>query len=178
MALIALAVLPVVLLAPSTFQERADNTGTSGRTGIWELAIESCPQYCPVGSGTGTFPDVHEDRILVSPGAQGTKLRFQAHSIWFEAMIELGVVGLGLVLAATYFLVREQMSISSAERHGALAALVGLLFTSSFLSTLTFKYFWLVLMYCVLVRAAATDEAASGSRDQPSLASVSSSVSS
>jgi hypothetical protein len=173
MLLIGLAVLPVILLAPSTFQERADNTGTSGRTGIWELAIESCPQYCPVGSGTGTFAYVHEERILVSPGAQGTKLRFQAHSIWFSAMIELGILGLGLILTAIYLLIREQLSIPAAHRHGALAGLVGLLFTSTFLSTFTFKYFWLVLMYCVLVRTVAM-AGGDAALVQPSSASASS----
>ncbi|MDF1596563.1 MAG: O-antigen ligase family protein [Acidimicrobiia bacterium] len=158
LVLLGLMVLPTMLLIPSTFQERADNTGTSGRTEIWRLAIDSCPQYCPTGSGYGTFADVHEAAILVSEDATGTKLRYQAHSIWLEALIELGVLGFALLIVAFAITMNDLIHVNIAERGGALAGLIGLLVANTFLSTLTFKYFWLGLIYALLVVGSAADK--------------------
>jgi hypothetical protein len=151
---IAVVVLPAALLLPSTFQERVDNTGSTGRTAIWRLAIESCPEYCQEGSGFGTFADVHETAFLSYEGATGTKIRYQAHSIWFESLIELGVAGFSLLLIALGVTVRDLLRSPLDRRGGALAGLLGLLAANTFLSNLTFKYFWLGLTYAVLVVAA------------------------
>ncbi|MDH5373086.1 MAG: O-antigen ligase family protein, partial [Acidimicrobiia bacterium] len=151
LALLGLLVLPAVLLAPSTFETRAGNSGTTGRTEIWRLAIESCPEYCPTGSGFGTFADVHETAFLISEEATGTQLRYQAHSIWFGVLIELGVLGFVLLVAALTITVRDVFRLPESSRGGALAGMVGLLVASTFLSDLTFKFFWMALIYSVLV---------------------------
>ncbi|MBK5267276.1 MAG: O-antigen ligase family protein [Acidimicrobiia bacterium] len=164
MILIGLMVLPAALLVPATFSERVDNTGTTGRTAIWRLAIESCPQYCPMGSGFGTFADVHEIAFLESEGATGTKIRYQAHSIWFESMIEVGFVGLTLLAAALYVTVRDLVRLPVRERYGAFEGLVALLFANTFLSNSTFKYFWMGLIYAVLVVSIAKNEVPIGTR--------------
>ncbi len=162
MILIGLMVLPAALLVPATFQERVDNTGTTGRTAIWRLAIESCPEYCPIGSGFGTFADVHEIAFLETQGATGTKIRYQAHSIWFESLIEVGVLGFFLLVAATYVTMRDLWRLPVRERGGGFAGLTALLFANTFLSNLTFKYFWLGLIYAVLVVSVAQSEQPSG----------------
>lgn len=151
MILIGLMVLPAALLVPATFQERVDNTGTTGRTAIWRLAIESCPEYCPTGSGFGTFADVHEVAFLETQGATGNKIRYQAHSIWFESLIEVGLPGFSLLVAAVYVTMRDLWRLPVRERAGGFAGLTALLFANTFLSNLTFKYFWLGLIYAVLV---------------------------
>ncbi|MDH5422053.1 MAG: O-antigen ligase family protein [Acidimicrobiia bacterium] len=164
MILIGLMVLPAALLVPATFQERVDNTGTTGRTAIWKLAIESCPEYCPIGSGFGTFADVHEVAFLETQGATGTKIRYQAHSIWFESLIEVGVLGFALLVAAIYVTVRDLWRLPVRDRQGAFAGLAALLFANTFLSNLTFKYFWLGLIYAVLVVSAVDSERTSEAR--------------
>lgn len=149
--ILGLLMVPALFLIPDTVAERSDNTGTSGRSAIWEIAIESCPEYCVTGSGFGTFPDVHEERLLTTPDATGTKLRFQAHSIWLGTLIELGVLGLALLIGALAALGWDLWRVPSQVRGGALAGLIGLVVTGSFLSNTTFKYFWLVIMYGTIV---------------------------
>jgi len=149
--ILGLVMAPALFLIPDTVAERSDNTGTSGRTAIWEIALESCPEYCVTGSGFATFPDVHEEHLLTTPDATGTKLRFQAHSIWLGTLIELGVLGLVLATVALVALGWDLWRVPSRFRAGALAGLVGLIVTNSFLSNSTFKYFWLVLMYGTIV---------------------------
>jgi O-antigen ligase len=149
--ILGLVMIPALFLIPDTVSERSDNTGTSGRSEIWEIALESCPQYCATGSGFATFPDVHEERLLTTPDATGTKLRFQAHSIWLGTLVELGVLGLVLLIGALVALGRDLWRVPSQARAGALAGLVGLVVTSSFLSNSTFKYFWLAIMYGTIV---------------------------
>lgn len=149
--LVGLMVLPVVLLAPSTFLERADNTGTTGRADIWKLGLTSCPEYCVVGSGYDTFSYVHEDAFLTTQAAAGPKFRYQAHSIWIQTLIELGVIGLFLQVAAIFIIARDVFRVPIKARGGGFAGLMGLMFASTFLSQLTFKYFWLGLIYAVLV---------------------------
>ena len=149
--ILGLVMVPALFLIPDSVAERSDNTGTSGRSGIWEIALESCPDYCAIGSGLGTFPDVHEEQLLTTPDATGTKLRFQAHSIWLGTLIELGVLGLALVAAAMVALGWNLWRVPSQVRGGALAGLIALAITSTFLSSLSFKYFWLVIMYGTIV---------------------------
>lgn len=158
MVLLGLLVLPTVLLVPSTFEERADNTGSSGRTEIWRLAIESCPQYCPIGSGFGTFADVHETAFLVSEANTGTQLRYQAHSIWFESLIEVGVTGFLLLAVGLVVTLRDVLRVPFSRRGGAFAGVMGLLVTNTFLSNFTFKYFWLGLIYAMLVVGASKND--------------------
>lgn len=148
---LAMVVIPSVFLVPDTLAERIDNTGTSGRSQIWEIALESCPEHCAVGSGLGTFPDVHERGLLTTPDATGTKLRFQAHSIWLEVLVELGVIGLALFASALLLLGNDLRQVPLQSRYGAGAGFLALLVTGSFLSSTTFKYFWLVLMYATVV---------------------------
>ena len=59
----------------------------------------------------------------------------------------MGFVGLLLVIAALLSLGRDIWRVPIWAREGRLAALIGLLVASSFLSNLAFKYFWLVIMY-------------------------------
>lgn len=150
-AVIGLVMLPSLLLIPETLAERVDNTGTTGRAEIWELAISSCPEYCARGSGYGTFGEVHEAAFLDEPGASGLRMRFQAHSIWFEALIELGVTGLVVTAVALIWLAQDLWRLPVAIGGGAFTGVVALLVTNSFLSTSTFKYFWLVIMFGTIV---------------------------
>lgn len=152
--LTGLLVLPVVLLSPSTFLERASNTGTTGRTEIWRLAMTSCPDYCVAGSGYGTFAYVHETAFLETQTATGVKFRYQAHSIWVQTLIELGAVGLLLQLLALAMIAKDLLHVPAVARGGGLAGLLGTMFASTFLSQLTFKYFWLALIYGLLVVSA------------------------
>lgn len=155
----ALLVVPVlaaavaVALAPASVTERvSSDSRSSGRSDIWRIGVLSCPQYCLQGSGWATFPLVHEQRWLTDPAARGVQRRFEAHNIWLGALVEGGVAALALLVAGLALTVRALLRLPRALRGPPLAALIALLLANAFLSTLAFKYFWLVLLYGALVQ--------------------------
>lgn len=97
--------------------------------------------------GWGTFPEVHERALLTDPAAHGNRLRLEAHNVWIGTLIEAGLVGLVLLVFGLVVTVRGVLSLPRRVRGPPLAALAGLILTNSFLGTIEFKYFWLVLLY-------------------------------
>lgn len=81
----AIAVVVVVVgaaVVPDTTVDRLlTRRGSTGRTAIWEVAVRQCPTFCWLGSGWGTFPEVHERALLTDPAAQGNRLRLEAHNV-------------------------------------------------------------------------------------------------
>jgi O-antigen ligase len=147
-----LGVVLAVAVAPSSVTERVStDSRSSGRSDIWRIAVLSCPQYCLQGSGWSTFPTVHEDRLLSDPSARGVQRRFEAHSIWLGTLVEGGVAALALVVAALVVTGKDLLSVPRSLRGPPLAGLVALAVSNSFLATLSFKYFWLVLIYAAMV---------------------------
>jgi len=149
------AVAIVMMLFPEALLLRLGDTDTTGRTGIWRSAAVACPEYCLVGAGYDAFPDVHRAVYLSDPGALANRPRFEAHSIWIESLLELGILGLAILVMVLGVTTTRLVALPRPARRGALAALVALLFTNTFLSNLAFKYFWLVLMYCAVVESTA-----------------------
>lgn len=152
-AAVVLAVPPVVALlavtvAPAALQERLLRSDSTGRTEIWRLGLAACSEYCVVGSGWGTFPDVYQTQFRTDPDAGGYRTQgFRAHNIWLQALIELGVGGLLALVGAFAAMARDLIRLPPEERGPPIAALLALAVASSLVSNLTFKYFWLVLMY-------------------------------
>jgi O-antigen ligase len=147
-AAIAVVGFLAVALAPAALQQRLLESDSTGRTEIWRLGLTACSQYCVAGSGWGTFPDVYQAQFRTDPNAGGFRTAgFRAHNIWLQALIELGVAGLVLLVVAFAVTGRELLAVPRADRAPPLAALVALAVASSLVSNLTFKYFWLVLMF-------------------------------
>ena len=143
-----------LLAAPDGFAARVQQTGSTGRSQIWSVALAECPRYCWAGSGLGTFPDLFEDAVIANPRISGYELRYEAHSLWFGTAIEVGLPGLLLLLAALATLIGALWRLPRDARAAPLAALVALLVANSLLSNLEFKYFWLVLIYATLTTVA------------------------
>lgn len=149
----ALGVALAVSVAPSEVTERvSSDSRSSGRSDIWRIGVLSCPQYCLQGSGWSTFPLVHEDRWLHDPAARGVQQRFEAHNIWLSTLVEGGVLALVLLTAGLVATGRGLTRVPRSLRGPPLAALTALLVSNVFLSTVSFKYFWLVLIYAVLIQ--------------------------
>lgn len=136
--------------APAQLRARITRPGSSGRTDIWRTAMQRCDRYCLTGSGYGTFPTVYQDALHREPSARGLDLPFVAHSIWIGALIETGAVGAILLVMALGLVAMDLMRLPVEVRGPPLAGFVGVLVASTFLSTLGFKYFWMVLMYAGL----------------------------
>jgi O-antigen ligase len=163
---VGVAVAVAVAVAPASVTERvSSDSRSSGRSDIWRIAVLSCPEHCLQGSGWSTFPLVHEDRLLSDPAARGVQWRFEAHNVWLSALVEGGVAALVLLTAALVVTARRLWRLPQALRAPPLAALAALLVANGFLSTLPFKYFWLVLVHAALVESASSE--APGSTSVP-----------
>ena len=149
-------------LAPADLETRLTTAGSTGRTDIWRLGVAACDRYCLAGSGWGTFPAVYQEEFRTNPAAGGYRTEgYRAHNIWLQAVVEVGVAGLVLLVVAYGASVVDALRLPRDERGPPLAALVAMAVASSLVSNLTFKYFWLVPMYAAL--------AASARRGGPSL---------
>jgi O-antigen ligase len=145
----AFCVWLALLFAPADLRARVLESDSSGRTNIWRIASDACPVYCATGSGWGTFPEVYTDVSLAAPSAHILResAGYEAHNVWLLVLIEDGLLGMALVVTAFGLTFRDVRSIPRPRRAGALAGLVALLVTATFLSNLEFKYFWVVLLY-------------------------------
>jgi hypothetical protein len=147
---IAVAVIAFNLIPGST-TGRVDDTDSTGRTQIWQIGLQACPTHCLTGGGLETFPTIHEEILLDTFDAQGHKTRIQAHSMWLGTLVEIGSLGLTLLVIGFLLTFREIFRLPPARRGPPLAALLGLLVTNTFLDNVAFKYWWLVLTYALLV---------------------------
>jgi O-antigen ligase len=157
---VALTALVIVLATnPGDVGSRTDRTSSSGRTEIWLIAQEACQSYCLAGSGWATFPRVYqqtqpqvaESRVLV----RGTA--YEAHNIWIEAIIQVGLPGLVLLGLGLVLTFRDIRRLPQRLRAPPLAAFIGTMTASMFLSNFEYKFFWFVLTYVALCRSASYD---------------------
>ncbi|HEU5043018.1 MAG TPA: O-antigen ligase family protein [Nocardioidaceae bacterium] len=136
-------------------------TSSSGRTDIWKVGAAACTRYCGPGAGWGTFPDVYAATQATVPGARvlvGPQGSYQAHNLWLLIGVELGTAGLVLFLAGLGVAFVEALRIPRALRGPPLAALVGLCVGVFFLSSMEFKFFWMVLILIAMTRNVAEAE--------------------
>lgn len=165
----ATALLAVILVAnPAGVGERQVSRGesSSGRTDIWEVGLHACKMYCFAGSGWGTFPVVYRQELAAVPEArvlrEGTS--YEPHNIFILAVVEAGVLGLLLVVLGLGVALVSALRLPPSMRGPPVAAMVGTLVSSFFLSNLEFKFFWAVLAY---VAIASTVAAALPGDDSP-----------
>jgi O-antigen ligase len=125
---------------------------SSGRTDIWSVGLHACQLYCVAGAGWGGFPQVYEDELASVPDAQIMErgVAFQPHNIFLLAVIQVGVVGLLLLILGLGLGLTGALRLPPALRAPPVAALVGTMVSSFFLSNMQFKFFWAVLAYVAI----------------------------
>lgn len=133
---------------------------SSGRTDIWTVGLQSCDKYCLVGAGWGTFPLVYKEQLAKVPEAQagGGRPAYEAHNIYLLALVEVGVLGLVLMLLGFGAGLRTALRLPVGLRGPPAAALMGHLVSSFFLSNLEYKFFWAMLAYIVISESVAVME--------------------
>ena len=159
LAVVALAVTFVAV--PQGLRDHLTDTESTGRTEIWQVGLTACLETCERGSGYGTFGVVYREAYLSNLGLAGGAgdREYAAHNVALAMLVEGGVVGLSLMLAALGLLAAGLLRLPITLRGPPLAALAGLLTANMFVSNLAFKYFWLTLMYatlCLTAHALAT----------------------
>jgi O-antigen ligase len=155
----AALVLVVVLVAkPGGVGERQlKETSSSGRSDIWAVGLYACRLYCLTGAGGGAFPTVYHQELesVTDARVQERGSTFEPHNIFLLAVIEVGVLGLLLVVLGLSTAMVGALRLPPAMRGPPVAALLGTVVSSFFLSNLEFKFFWAVLAYVAISTAVA-----------------------
>ena len=156
-------------------EERVDGSEGpkgSGRVDFWMKTLDMVEEY-PMGLGIGGFEYLSSQYLEKSQLAQGTTIR-SVHSMWFQALGELGWVGLLLfacLLMSCYRSTRQLRSFFMSQRlsdeYFRIAALEASMITylvcGSFLNRFRGELlYWLIMFISVSVwmylRKSATDE--------------------
>lgn len=151
-------------IATRTFDSAASS---SGRTDIWRVGAAACSDFCAFGAGWGTYPQVYARTQASVPGARvlvGDQGSYQPHNLWLLAAIEMGVVGVVLLTWGLLLGIMEAARLPRSLRGPPLSAVVGLTFAVFFLSSMEFKFFWMVLIMVAMSRNVAETEAAAPRR--------------
>lgn len=144
--------LAVLIFNPGGVGRRQlEGADSSGRSDIWAVGLHACSSYCVTGAGWGAFPRVYALEQASAPEAKVLKrgTAWEPHNIYLLAVIEVGVLGLVLLLVGLGLALVNAWRLPPTLRAPPVAALLGTLVTSIFLSNLEFKFFWAVLIYIV-----------------------------
>ncbi|MGH7707314.1 MAG: O-antigen ligase family protein [Vulcanimicrobiaceae bacterium] len=120
----------------------------SGRTDIWATGLASVKSHLLLGSGFGSFPDVYNRGLYAVYQSVFQGIGRPSHSIVVGTLVEVGLIGLLLVLAAWFMSFRQLRMIARSSslhpmRVAFEATIIGLFFQSLFLDVYSIKYYWL-----------------------------------
>jgi O-antigen ligase len=155
--------LSVLLLVPSMFfsrMETAEATRGAGRLDIWEAGIHTLSKYGVFGAGLDNFPAAYTEVAGLAPTFRGYTRA--AHNIFLCIAVELGVVGLFLMLKAfsSQFYANASLRRTVPKSVSALtvpyeAACWSMLTAGFFLDNLWRKVFWVSwMLFAVAVQVA------------------------
>lgn len=152
------------LAMPSVWRRFADPTqaNASGRFDVWNIGWRAFRDHWLVGSGAGDFRAAYTAAYFETHAPLAPVIQ-DAHNMLVSTSVELGVVGVAILLAAWIFQFRTVASIDRASplsdlRLGAEAGLIGLCFTALTVDVLYFKYLWIGFMITVMIRNAAVTQ--------------------
>lgn len=172
-ATVAVLVVLALVFQPFGFGRRQveNSTNSSGRTDIWLVGAQACPLYCLAGAGWGAFPTVYQQELSSTPEArvQPRGATFEPHSIFLLAVIELGLPGLVLMVIGLAVALMSAWRLPAAMRAPPMAALLGTVVSSFFLSNINYKFFWAVIAY---IAVAETVAAAAREPGEPAVGSL------
>ena len=152
------AVLSVAVNSSIWSRFAADTSG-SGRTSIWLIGAHAFAQRPLFGWGVGNFADAYDRWVLRLYSPMHMKWDRAPHDFVLMVGVELGIVGLALLVWLIVEQARVVHHISAEDelydaRVALESALLGLLVASVFLDTLYWKYAWLIFSTLVLARSA------------------------
>lgn len=132
----------------------------SGRFGIWGLAWIAFKAHWLFGIGAAQFRMAYEEAYLKSSlGADARRWMEDSHNLIVGTSVELGIIGLVLMLVAWYFQFRVVRAIPPSSqlfelRVAVEASTLGLFVVAMSLDVMFYKYLWLGFMMALLVRNA------------------------
>ncbi len=141
----------------------AISTGGAGREDIWRVGVAAFKLSPIVGFGFGNFQYAFDRAYTLVSQHYYTHWHRDAHDIFLSTAVELGVIGLALLVTVIWKQIRSLRLIQPENSLYSLrlaieAGAIGVLTASIFLDTTTMKYFWLVFILTALTRNAAISE--------------------
>lgn len=137
------------------------STGGNGRTAIWRVGLQALKSNWLLGAGYANFSLAYDRVFLQTPHLPWGDAGWDrgSHSLLIGTSVELGLVGLAILLAAwvaQFSMLRDILPNESEYpvRIALEAAVLGTFVAALFLDVMTFKYIWLTFMLIALVRNA------------------------
>lgn len=121
----------------------AVESGGAGRTSIWKVGLAAVEQSPLYGYGLSNFPLAYNEFRSVEP-SQGVSRG--SHSIYIGTLVELGVIGLFLLIYTLVEHFKILIRCRGAESDALKAALLAMLVAAVFLDVLWRKSLWLSLI--------------------------------
>ncbi len=173
---IAAAALGLSVMFPAVWIRFATDDGAqgsgTGRTFIWAAGLHDFRDHFLTGSGIGTYVDVYNKNFFSVYQAVFQGWSRPGHSILVSSLVELGVIGLFLILGAWFMTFRELRFVPARSNFHVMrialeATLLALFYESLTIDTLYLKYYWLTFSLVLMVAAAARKEQADAAYDAP-----------
>lgn len=132
-----------------------------GRNGIWAIGLNAFRTHMLAGSGTGNFRLAYGEAYLMTPqkGLFTHRWAEDSHNLIVNTSVELGIIGVVLILIAWYLQFRTVSKISRDSSFGAVrsaieAGTIGLFMVAMAVDLMWYKYLWIAFMLGVLARNA------------------------
>jgi O-antigen ligase len=146
----ALALLPLLFLVPASFFTRLQEAGESGGAGrwsIWHAGFAALKHYGLIGAGLDNYERVYKDFAGAAPVFWGTGRA--SHNIYLGMGVEVGLIGLGLMLVAFVIQIRAarkafvtSVAVARPMLISFEATCIALLVAGCFLDVFWRKWFW------------------------------------
>jgi exopolysaccharide production protein ExoQ len=158
-------VIAIAASAPSLMDRWSDalTTGGAGRTDIWHVGWEAFKQNWLFGSGFNNFALAYDRAMMSVFQPQYIGWDRASHNIIVGNSVELGIVGLALLLLAWWTQFRALRGVGPSDPRFRMrllleASIVGLFVSGLFADVMLTKYLWLAFMLVSLTRNAAPAE--------------------
>jgi len=146
----------LALFIPDFFSERwgrLQDDYAGGRLSILYVAWFALGRYWLYGAGLRNFPNAYSEFSYHAPLYMGTHV--DSHNVYIEIFVELGIVGICLMIFAIinhYRLIRTRFDPYRGDQIMLKAVLLGMLVVNLSGTYLWTKSFWLVWMMIVMYR--------------------------
>jgi O-antigen ligase len=157
-AIVALLVSFVMPNSPWLRFGTALQTGGSGRLSIWKVGIEAFKHNWLLGGGVGNFPTAYDQSFITVYQRVYAYWHRAPHDMIIEFAVELGVIGLILLLSAWYLQLRSLSVIPKSSdlydmRIAIEAAYVAVFVSALFVGLMDYKFTWLLFGLIAVTRS-------------------------
>jgi len=159
--LIAIAAALMSLPFAELLNQRLSNaisSGGAGRLDIWKVGFEAFTRHWLVGVGVGNFSAAYNESFISVYQRVLVGWNRGAHNLFVATGVELGIVGIALMLAAWIYQFRALRQIGAHHKLYDLrvafeASVLGMFVVANFIDVMYFKYTWLTFGTMMLVRS-------------------------